>query len=256
MRAVAGARPAQYHPDSMGGGGRGRWETTRWTLVLAAGGTQTAVAREALAVLCETYWYPLYAYVRAQGSNPDDARDLVQSFLLTIIERDEMADLRPERGRFRAFLLVAMRHFLSNARTRERAQKRGGGRLVEPLEFDSAEDRFRHEPLETTTPETLYQRAWATALFDTVFRRISAEWNARGKGEEFARLKDSLMGDAPPGGYSEVARQLDTTEAAVKMATHRLKRRFLTELRAEVADTTSDEDVEEELRFLLKALQR
>lgn len=234
---------------------RSGWDTTRWSLVLAAGGTYTSAARTALAELCEVYWYPLYAFARAQGLNADDAADIVQGFLASLIERDDLAAVDPNRGRFRAFLLASLKHFIANARARDRRQKRGAGQPSVSLAFDAAEERFQHEPADTRTPESLYERAWASALFETVFRRIEGEWSARGKRDEFRQLKDCLMGDAPTDGYAEVARDLGATEAAVKMAVHRMKRRFLAELRAEVAETTSDEQVDEELQYLLRALQ-
>jgi RNA polymerase sigma-70 factor (ECF subfamily) len=232
-----------------------RFETTRWSLVLAAGGSHATAARDALGILCETYWYPLYVYVRRQGNDPEQASDLVQSFVLTLLERDDLRHLHPDRGRFRAFLLASLRHFLSNQRVHDRAVKRGGRQMPIPLELDSAEQRYVLEPADTATPETIFERNWAITVFDAAFDRIRAEWEAKARGAEFDRLKDCLMGEIPPGGYQSLASALDSTEAAVKMAVHRLKRRFHQELRAEVAETVTGDSIDDELRYLLGALQ-
>ena len=234
---------------------RAHFETTRWSVVLAAGGSHSATAREALEALCEAYWYPLYGYVRRQGYDADDAADAVQAFILVLLEREDLQGLRPERGRFRAFLLASLRHFLANQRVHNRAMKRGGGAPLLSLEFDEAEQRFRHEPAAEGTPETLFDRTWALALLDHVFLRLREEWAAKGKADEYDRLKGCLMGDVPEGGYRQVAADLGSTEAAVKMAVQRLKRRFEQELRTEIADTVTDDAVDDELRDLLKALQ-
>jgi len=236
--------------------GRPRFETTRWSLVLAAGGSHPSAAREALAALCDTYWYPLYGYVRRQGHDADQARDAVQAFILMLLERDDFRGLRPERGRFRAFLLVSLRHFLESRRLHDRALKRGGGEPPPlPLEFGTAESRYLLEPAGAGTPETVFDRNWALAVLDQVFQRIRKEWEAKGKGAEFDRLKDCLMGELPAGGYRALALDLGSTEAATKMAVLRLKRRFQQELRSEIADTVTDDAVDDELRYLLKALQ-
>jgi len=235
---------------------RPTFETTRWSLVLAAGGSHPTAAREALAALCDAYWYPLYFYVRRQGHDADQARDVVQAFILMLLERDDLRGLRPELGRFRAFLLVSLRHFLESRRLHNRALKRGGGLAPLPLELGNAEDRYRLEPVDQGTPETVFDRNWALAVLDQVFRRIRAEWEAKSKEAEFDQLKDCLMGELPSGGYRALALKLGSTEAAAKMAVHRLKRRFQQDLRAEIADTVTDDAVDDELRYLLKALQR
>ena len=236
-------------------GARSRFDTTRWSLVLATGGSRSSAARRALAELCEVYWYPLYAHVRRQGYSADECQDLIQSFFMLLLERDDLQSLRPERGRFRAFLLASLRNFLSNARVHQQALKRGGGQTPLPLEFESAETRFHREPVDASTPETVFDRQWALTVLDKVFGRIRSEWEARGKGSEFDRIKSCLMGNLPQGGYRAVADELGSTEAATKVAVQRLKRRFDQELRATIADTVTDESVDDELRYLLKALQ-
>ena len=222
---------------------------------MAAGGDDSSAARAALATLCETYWYPLYAYVRRRGAAPDDARDLTQGFLTSLLERRDFENLRQERGRFRAFLLASLQHFLANDAARRRTQKRGGGVLLLPLDYDEAEGRYRFEPLEPVTPETLYERRWALAVIDRVLAHLRQEWEATARGAEFDQLKACLLGQAPAGGYAAIAERLATTESAVKAAVHRLRRKFQTELRSDIATTVSDAaDVDDEIRYLLRAL--
>jgi RNA polymerase sigma-70 factor (ECF subfamily) len=231
------------------------FETTRWSVVVAAGGDDSSAARAALATLCETYWYPLYAYVRRRGTSADDARDLTQGFLTSLLERRDFERVRQERGRFRAFLLASLQHFLANDAARERAQKRGGGVTVLPLTPDEAEGRYRIEPQESTTPETLYERRWALTVIDRVLAELRGEWEADRREAEFDELKSCLLGLNPPGGYAAIAARLGTTEGAVKTAVHRLRRRFQVGLRTHIAETVSDpDDVDDEIRFLVRAL--
>ncbi len=231
------------------------FETTQWSVVVAAGGDDSSAARAALATLCETYWYPLYAYVRRRGTSADDARDLTQGFLTSLLERRDFERVRQERGRFRAFLLASLQHFLANDAARERAQKRGAGVTMLPLAFDEAEGRYRIEPEESTTPEMLYERRWALTVIDRVLRDLRREWEASGRETEFDELKACLLGLNPAGGYAAIAGRLGTTEGAVKTAVHRLRRRFQVELRTHIAATVSDpDDVDDEIRFLVRAL--
>ncbi len=224
----------------------------------AAGDTRTAVARAAVAELCETYWYPLYAYVRRSGHTPEDAADLVQGFLLSLWERRDFDDLEADRGRFRAFLLGALKHFVSNRRVHDRAGKRGGGEPTLSLEFLDAEQCYQAEPATTDTPESAFERQWATRLLAEVFAEIRTEWAARGKTAEFERLKEILLdGRATGGGYTAAARDLGTTETALRMSASRLRRRFLCCLREMVAETTmADDTVDDELRYLLGVLRQ
>lgn len=231
------------------------FETTRWSLVVAAGGADSATARAALATLCEAYWYPLYAYTRRRGANSDDARDLTQGFFASLLERRDFRNLRQDRGRFRAFLLASLQHFLANDAARRRTEKRGGDVLVLPLELDTAEGHYRVEPVEATTPETLYERRWALTVIEGVLARLREEWEGAGRGAEFDELKACLLGQAPVGGYAAVAGRLATTEGAVKVAVHRLRRKFQSRLRHDVAETVSDPgEVDDEIRYLVRAL--
>jgi DNA-directed RNA polymerase specialized sigma24 family protein len=231
------------------------FETTRWSLVVAAGGDDSSAARAALSTLCETYWYPLYAYVRRRGTSAEDARDLTQGFLTSLLERRDFERVRQERGRFRAFLLASLQHFLANDAARQRTQKRGGGITVLPLAFDEAEGRYRIEPEDSTTPETLYERRWALTVIDRVLTELRREWEADRREAEFDELKSCLLGLNPSGGYAALAARLGTTEGAVKTAVHRLRRRFQVELRTHIAETVSNpDDVDDEIRFLVRAL--
>jgi DNA-directed RNA polymerase specialized sigma24 family protein len=231
------------------------FETTRWSLIVAAGGDNSTTARAALATLCEIYWYPLYAYVRRRGTNADEARDLTQGFLTTLLERRDFEHVRQERGRFRAFLLASFQHFLANDLAQRRALKRGRGLTFLPLAFDEAEGRYRIEPTDTTTPETLYERRWTLTVIDRVLAELRREWEASGREAEFDGLKSCLLGTNPAGGYAAIAGRLGTSEGAVKTAVHRLRRRFQAALRTDIAETVSDPaDVDDEIRYLVRAL--
>jgi DNA-directed RNA polymerase specialized sigma24 family protein len=236
--------------------GRGAFHSTRWTLVYAAASPNTELARAALSDLVETYWYPLYVYARRAGHDADTARDIVQGFWLSLWERDDLRAVSPERGRFRSFLLAALKHYISNRRAHERAQKRGGGVAPVPLELDDAETRFRADPAGGETPESAFERQWALELLAQVFAEIRVEWDARGKAAEFDRLKPLLLDEAAHGGFAAAARDLGTTDTALRMAATRLRQRFRQVLRQTVAETTADEDIDEELRFLLRVLDR
>jgi RNA polymerase sigma-70 factor (ECF subfamily) len=233
-----------------------RFETTRWSVVRAAAGDHS-VAQRALAELCEIYWYPLYAYVRRQGHDADEARDLTQSFIVLLIERGDMRRLQRSRGRFRSFLLTSVRHFLINQALSRRTQKRGGGQILLSLEFETAETRYALEPAETSTPETLFEHRWALTVLDRVFRQIREEWQAAGKGTEFELLKECLAEGVPRGGYESIASKLGSSENAARISTHRLRRRFQRQLREVIADTVQSQDaIDDEIRYLFRALQR
>lgn len=231
-----------------------RFQTTRWSLVVAAGDDRSAVAKQALATLCEIYWYPLYAYVRRQGHDADAAHDLTQAFFLQLLERHDVQHLRRERGRLRSYLLGAVRHFLMNEAARGQRLKRGGGQTPIALEFDSAEGRHVQEPADSETPERLFERRWALTILDQVFNDLKQDWDSAGKVNEFEVLKDCLIGE-PRGGYDQVAAALGTTANAVGVAVYRLRRAFRARLREIIADTVVDEDaVDDEIRHLFASL--
>lgn len=232
------------------------FDTTRWSIIAAARGNDPHAARAALSTLCEAYWYPLYAFIRRWGADPESARDLTQAFFASLLERRDIEQVRPERGRFRTFLLASLKHFLLNDAARGRAAKRGGGTTPMPLTFDDAEGRYEFEPADVATPETLYERRWALTVLERVVSTVQAKWQQSGRGTEFDLLKTTLLGERPAGGYAAAAHQLGRSEGAVKVAVHRLRKAFRAELRAAIADTVSDPDeVDEELKYLERTLR-
>ncbi|MHB0959512.1 MAG: RNA polymerase sigma factor [Pirellulaceae bacterium] len=230
--------------------------TTRWSLVAAAGQPADAAA-EALESLCRDYWYPLYAYIRRRGHTPHEAEDLVQGFFVMLLARRDLAKADPQRGRFRAFLLQALKNYVSNQYERERAQKRGGDRRHLSLDLTTAEGRYLHEPQVEATAETLFDRQWATTLLAQVRETLAQEYRKAGKEGLFQQLEGLLTGLDNDSNYAAIAGRLDMTAGAVKVAVHRLRRRFGARLRELVAQTvTSPEELEEELQDLMTALQR
>jgi RNA polymerase sigma-70 factor (ECF subfamily) len=237
-------------------GHAGRFATTHWSQVLAAGRGGSPGSRQALEALCEAYWYPLYAFVRRSGHPPEDARDLTQAFFARLLEKDYLQAADPERGRFRSFLLAAFKHFLSQERDRATAQKRGGGRPVLSLDFAAGEDRYRLEPAHHLTPERVYERRWALMLLDRVLQHLREEFTRSGKAELFDRLGVFLTGEDGVPAYRQVAQECGLSEGAVKVAVHRLRRRFRDALLAEIAQTVADPaDAGAELRGLFDALR-
>jgi RNA polymerase sigma-70 factor (ECF subfamily) len=225
--------------------------TTHWSVVLKAGHSDTTQARDALAKLCQTYWYPLYAYVRRRGHSVHDAQDLTQAFFTRLLERHWVGDAKQERGRFRTFLLTAMSRFLSDEWDKLRAQKRGGGIPLLPLQLDTGETRYGNEPADNSTPEQYFERRWALTLLDTVLQRLRGEYEREGKGALFAALHPTLVGDRELQPYAKLTAVLDMQEGAVKVAVHRLRKRYRQLLREEIAKTMAEsEDIDEELRHL------
>jgi RNA polymerase sigma factor (sigma-70 family) len=229
--------------------------TTHWSVVVTAGSGDTIGARRALEKLCQTYWYPLYAYVRRRNFSPQDAEDLTQEFFARFLAHDWVANADREKGRFRTFLLSALNHFLANEWDKARAQKRGGGVRLLPLEIDTAETRYSREPPDHVTPEQHFERRWALTLLDSVTRRLRIEYEQDGKQDLFAALHPCLVGDRTSQPYEELAKRMSLTEGAVKSAVHRLRQRYRQLLREEIASTVSGPgDVEEELRHLIAVL--
>lgn len=203
-----------------------RFDTTHWSMVLAAGQRSTPDSNEALSTLCQNYWYPLYAYVRRRVADPNEAQDLIQEFFSRLLEKNLLALARPDRGRFRSFLLTALRHFLTNQWQKAQAQKRGGGQLVLSLDFESAEYRYALEPADADTPERLFERKWAEALLERVMRQLDEEQVRAGKGKHFEILRVFLTGRSASVSYATAARQLGVSEGAAMVAAHRLRRRY------------------------------
>ena len=212
-------------------------------------------ARKALEELCRAYWYPLYFFVRKRGYSSSDAQDLTQSFFARIIATGGFASADPERGRFRSYLLGAMKHFLANEWHRAQAQKRGGGVTFLELDALDPEARYVLEPAQSTDPDAGFDREWALESIARAMDRLRAESETSGKGDLFEALKRSLTGDEPA--RSETAARVGMTEGAVKVAVHRLRQRYRELLRAEIVETVSDpSDIEDEMRCLLAALRR
>ena len=235
-------------------GQRGVFATTHWSVVLAAGRSDVPQARAALEQLCQTYWYPLYAYVRRRGYAPADAEDLTQQFFAWLLERDWLGRADPQRGRFRSFLLTSISHFLANEWDKARAQKRGGGRVVS-LQRDEAETRCTREPVDHLSPEQSFEWRWALALLEQVMNRLSAEFAREGRADLFEALKPCLLGERTAQPYAALATKLAMTEGSVKVAVHRLRQRYRQLLRDEIAGTVEKpEEVEEEMRHLFSVL--
>lgn len=237
--------------DSKAGGnavdGPRRFHTTRWSIVLAAQAGDPPEARDALEQLCQTYWYPLYAYVRRRGHPAHDAQDLTQEFFATLLEKDYLESADRRRGHFQTFLLTAVSRFLSKQNDRSRAAKRGGGKKPLALDLLSGEQRYRREPADVWTAERLFERRWALTLLETVLARLAERYAAERKADLFERLRGSITGDAGVS-YAQTAASLGMTEGAVKVAVHRLKRRYRETLREEIAATVeSPDEIDDEL---------
>jgi DNA-directed RNA polymerase specialized sigma24 family protein len=226
------------------------FHTTRWSLVAAIRDPAEATARQALAELCTIYWYPVYAFIRRSGQTPDAAQDLTQGFFTQLLERGGLSGADQAKGKFRSYLLGACRHFLANEYDRATAAKRGGGQRVISIDFPDAERRYLIEPADNRTPDQLFERRWALTLLDRTLSELRDEYFAAGNDALFDRLKDSLTGEGEA--HGAVAIDLGMTEGAVKVAAHRLRKRYRERLREAVADTT--DDVDEEIRSLFAAL--
>ena len=232
----------------------GCFVTTHWSVVLTAGRSDTPRARAALETLCQTYWYPLYAYVRRRGNSPEDAQDLTQEFFARLLEHNRVGNVSPQKGRFRSFLLASMNHFLSDEWDKARAQKRGGGKVTF-LNLEDAETKLGEQSAETLTPEMAFERRWAITLLEQVYQRLAQEYARQDKPALFEALRGSLAGAGGMAPYAVLARQLGMTEGAVKVAVHRLRHRYRELLRETIAETVSGlEEVEDELRYLCRIL--
>jgi RNA polymerase sigma factor (sigma-70 family) len=226
---------------------------THWSVVLSAAGRQNpGQAAESLEKLCSLYWRPLYAYIRRQGESPHDAQDLTQEFFLRLLKKDWLNAVDQGKGRFRSFLLAALKHFLSNERDRARAQKRGGGQPPLPLDFAGAETHLCFQPAENATPETLFERQRATTLLEQALARLRQDYAGQGKEALFVQLKTTLTEVRGSVAYAAFAASLKMSEAAVKMAVHRLRQRYRECLRAEIAQTVATPcEIEDELRHVM-----
>lgn len=229
--------------------------TTHWTVVLAAGSNDSPAAHDALEKLCRTYWPPIYAFIRRQGHNPHDAQDLTQGFFARLLEKNCIAEADRSKGRFRSFLLGTLKHFLANEWDRANAQKRGGGKLLIPIDADSVETSFGAELADQLTADKAFERRWALTLLDQVLRRLRQDFVNEGKENLFDQLKQTLTEGSRSVPYAKIAARLGTSEGAIKVAVHRLRQRYRELLRAEIASTVAvPEEVDDEIRNLFAAL--
>jgi RNA polymerase sigma-70 factor (ECF subfamily) len=244
----------EYTPQSTPAGG-GIFATTHWTVVLAAGRGGSRQAEVALEELCRTYWYPLYAYVRRHGHSREDAEDLTQGFFARLLEKNYLEGVTSDKGKFRSYLLVALKRYMANEWDRANRQKRGGGVTPLSLDWQDAESRYQINPADELSPDKLYDRAWAVVVLERVITRLRDENSGDGKGELYGQLKSFLMMGASEIPYARAAVDLKMTEGAVRVAVHRLRKRYRELLRDEIAQTLSNPaQADEEMRSLFSAL--
>ncbi len=232
--------------------GQGIFKTTQWSLVLSADGSPGSASFRALEKLCQTYWFPVYTFVRRQSKSPEDAQDLTQEFFSRFLARGGFSRADRERGRFRSFLLTSVKHFLTEDWRRATRQKRGGGVTPIPITGEDAESRYTAEPLDELSPDRIFDRRWAEALLERVMTRLRTDYEATGRAEVYLQLQQFLWGRQSDLSYVEMAGRLGMNEGAVKVAVHRLRQRFREQLHAEVAETVENEtEVDGEIRHLL-----
>jgi RNA polymerase sigma factor (sigma-70 family) len=229
--------------------------TTHWSIVLNAQDPASPHAREALEKLCRAYWYPLYAFVRRQGFDEAAAKDLTQGFFAKLLEKNYLAGVRPEKWKFRTFLLVTIKHFISDERDKARALKRGGDQIIISLDETSGEDRYRNEPADLMDAEKLFDRRWVLTLLEQAREHLKEEYRLAGKAALYERLQLFDSGEADIPSYAQVAPALGLSESGVRTAVHRMRQRHRELVRQEVAQTVnSPEEVDEEIRYLLRVI--
>ena len=243
--------------DAPGAVGQPLFAPTHWSVVLAAANPEAPEAAAALERLCSTYWYPLYAFIRRQGYEVADAQDLTQSFFAHILSRRFLQRASREKGRFRSFILGSLKFFLADELARLQAQKRGGGRPPVFLDAQTAEARYRLEPVDLMDAEKLFERRWAITLLDRVMEHLEAEFAEAGKKRLFEQLRQFLLGDRGSATYQEVAEILGMTEGAIKVAVHRMRQRYRELFREEIAQTVAGPvEADEEMRHVFAAISR
>ena len=230
--------------------------TTHWSVVVQAGEVESPQTSEALAQLCNTYWYPLYVYVRRKGYAAHDAQDLTQEFFERLLARNYLGGVDRRKGKFRSFLLGALEHFLAKEWRRAHAQKRGGGQAVFSLDEVDAESRYLLESAHDLTPEKIYDRRWATTILKQAMSELQRDYETRHQSELFAKVESLLSPDGASGSYAEIATSLGMNEGALKVAVHRLRKRYGELIRAQIAQTVATpQEIEEELRYLFSVLR-
>jgi RNA polymerase sigma-70 factor (ECF subfamily) len=233
-----------------------KFETTSWTLVLAAADDPTTESRKALADLCRIYWRPVYAFIRRRGHDPDQSQDLTQGFFTLLLEKNYLREADPQRGRFRSFLLASVQHFLANEWDRARALKRGGGRVPVSIDTTDAESWYEPAAVEHETPESIFERRWALSLLEHVMARLKSEFTEQGKAAEFDRLLLFLNGEPNQTSYETVAGELGISSGSLRTAAYRFRRKYRKLVRAQIVETVSSpEETDDEIRFLLSTLK-
>ncbi len=233
-----------------------QFATTRWSVVLSAGRDSSESSRQALEKLCDTYWFPLYAFVRRQGFDASRAADLTQGFFADLLQRNDIAGVDRSRGKFRSFLLASIKHYLLNQIDFDRALKRGGGQKTISIDIDKADSRYRCEPFHTETPEKLFDRHWALALLDQVRAALREEFETRGKIDQYNELQVFLSGGPADENYREIGLKLGLSEGAVKVIVHRMRQRFGEILRDEISHTVAGaDDIDAEIQELFDVLR-
>jgi RNA polymerase sigma factor (sigma-70 family) len=236
------------------GSGGSNFQTTRWSLVLAAGKSSTDESRDAIEILCKQYWYPLYVYVRGRGHGADRAQDLTQGFFARLLEQKIVRNADPQRGKFRSYLLGALKHFLSHEWSRAHARKRGSGREAMRLEFGEAETRYSLEPAHEMTAEKMFERQWALTVLELALKDLGEQSARNGKERHFSRLKGFLAGGTASA-YREAGDELGLNEGAVRVMVHRLRRKYRELVRGQIRMTVgSADDVEDEVRHLFASI--
>lgn len=227
-----------------------RFQATQWTLVRVAA-SDSADSRDALERLCRVYWYPIYAFIRRNGRSPHDAQDLTQDFFVRLLETNSIGRADPRRGKFRTFLLGALKHFLTDTYRKATAAKRGGGAQIVSFEELQAEERYQFEAVEERTPEQLFERAWPMVLLENAMARLRQEFHEAGKARQFQVLKVFLSEEGSDRAYEQAGAELNTNGRTVAVAVHRIRRRFRHVVRSTIADTVSTPDqIEEEFQRL------
>jgi RNA polymerase sigma factor (sigma-70 family) len=232
-----------------------RFATTHWSMVLAAGKSSSANQRQALETLCQSYWFPLYAFLRRRGYDNHQAEDLTQAFFTHILEKHSLRTADPKYGKFRSFLLIRIKGFLSDERDRAKAQKRGGGRKILSLSFLNAEGQYALEPADQLSPEMLFEKSWALTVLERTMDQLEADMAKKNKQKLFEHLKVYLTTEKDVIPYQDTATELDMTEGSIRVAVHRLRRQYRRLLRDEIAQTVGDKDkIDEEMGCLFAAL--
>jgi RNA polymerase sigma-70 factor (ECF subfamily) len=242
-------------PDERSAGGV--FNTTHWSVVVAAGEEGSEQAAAALSRLCQTYWFPVYAFIRKRGHSPEQAQDFTQEFFAVFLEKNYVTKAARDRGRFRTFLMSSVENFLHDQHDRAQAQKRGGGQKFLSLDYDDAEERYRIEPVEEGDPATIFEQQWAATLLETVLNRLRDEFGAQGRMDLFEDLQAHLWGDAESIPYSRLAQKSGLTESNIKVIAHRMRQRYLELLREEIAQTVAmPGEVDDEIQHLMRIVSQ